>query len=109
MIPSNLPPSLPPTPALGQPVDAHALQADSTQPESEMQSTFREFVGKTLFGQMLASMHKTHDKASYFHGGRAEEIFQQQLDQVMVEEITESSAAQIADPMYELFNMSRPN
>jgi hypothetical protein len=41
------------------------------------------------------------------HGGQTEEIFQQQLDQIMVEDLTEKSADTIADPMYELFSMRR--
>ena len=82
----------------------NSLQA---APADEMQTLFRDFVGKTLFGELMSSMHKTHDKAAYFHGGQAEEIFQQQLDQVMVDEITESSASQIADPMFDLFQLSR--
>lgn len=75
--------------------------------QDDPKELFREFVGETLFGQLLASMHSTHDKPAYFHGGQAEEIFQQQLDQQMVQEITESSADKIADPMYELFQMQR--
>jgi len=42
------------------------------------------------------------------HGGQAEKIFQGQLDQVLAEEMTKSSADTIADPMYELFRMPKP-
>lgn len=87
--------------------DVNSLQQASGKSQDEMQDVFREFVGQTFFGQMMSAMHKTHDQAAYFHGGRAEEIFQQQLDQVYVEELTESSAGKIADPMYHLFNLSR--
>lgn len=73
----------------------------------ETQKAFRQFVGNTLFGQMLKSMRSTHDKPAYMHGGKTEEIFQQQLDQIMVEDLTKKSAATIADPMFELFNMRR--
>ena len=41
------------------------------------------------------------------HGGRVEEVFQKQLDQVMVEELTEASADSIASPMFDLFNMQK--
>lgn len=69
--------------------------------------TFRQFVGQTVFGQMLASMRKTVDKAPYFHGGRAEEVFQGQLDQELAKNIAESSADRFADPMFDLFMMQR--
>ena len=66
----------------------------------EVRDTFRQFVGEAFFGQMLKSMRSTQEKSAYFHGGHAEEVFQGQLDQVLSEEMTESSADQIADPMF---------
>lgn len=74
---------------------------------SESQEAFRDFVGQTLFGQMLKSMRSTVGESAYFHGGQTEEIFQQQMDQVLVEEISDASAAQLADPMFDLFMQSR--
>lgn len=74
---------------------------------SESQKAFRDFVGQTLFGQMLKSMRSTVGESAYFHGGQTEEIFQQQLDQVLVEEISDAAAPQVADPMFELFMQSR--
>ena len=56
---------------------------------------------------MLASMRKTVGKPAYTHGGRTEEVFQKQLDQEIVEELTEASAESIAEPMFELFNLQR--
>jgi len=73
----------------------------------ETKEAFRDFVGQTLFGQMLQSMRSTVGKPAYFHGGRGEEVFQQQLDAVMVENISEASASTVADPMYELFRLQR--
>jgi peptidoglycan hydrolase FlgJ len=71
------------------------------------QEAFTEFVGQTLFGSMLASMRKSVGKPAYMHGGRTEEVFQQQLDQLIVEDMTEASADTIAEPMFNLFNMQR--
>ena len=73
----------------------------------ELEEAFTDFVGQTLFGSMLASMRKTVGKPAYMHGGRTEEVFQKQLDEIMVEELTESSAKDIAQPMFELFQMER--
>ncbi len=74
---------------------------------SELKKKFTEFVGQTLFGSMLASMRKTLGKPAYMHGGRTEEVFQQQLDQVIVEDLTEASADSIASPMFDLFKMQK--
>ena len=74
----------------------------------ELKEAFSDFVGQTFFGQLIASMRKTVDKPAYFHGGRAEEVFQGQLDQMLAERISDSSREQFADPMFELFSMQRP-
>ncbi|QEG42183.1 rod-binding protein [Roseimaritima ulvae] len=100
-IPSNLPTAHPATYSASSAVSPPSGQGE------ELREAFTQFVGQTLFGQMLSSMRSTVDKPAYFHGGKTEEIFQQQLDQVLVEDITDASADKIADPMFELFNMRR--
>lgn len=94
-----------------QPANAPASlsQADAGGAESDarLKEVFTDFVGQTFFQQMMSAMRKTVDKSAYFHGGRAEEVFQNQLDQVLSERMTEASAEEFADPMYELFMMAR--
>ena len=75
--------------------------------DSATKEAFNDFVGQTLFGSMLASMRKTVGKPAYMHGGRTEEIFQNQLDQKIVEQLADASAKEISDPMFELFTMQR--
>lgn len=87
-------------PAAPKPPDAQAK-------DPKLRAAFEDFVGQTLFGEMLKSMRKSQHKPAYFHGGRGEEIFQQQLDQVLVEKLSRASADTLAGPMYELFTMSR--
>ncbi|MCP4886614.1 MAG: hypothetical protein GY904_08365 [Planctomycetaceae bacterium] len=86
---------------------AKSTGAKSTEASHELEEAFTDFVGQTLFGSMLASMRKTVGKPAYMHGGRTEEVFQKQLDEIMVEELTEASAKDIAQPMFELFQMQR--
>ncbi len=76
-------------------------------PADAGREAFQQFVGETVFGQMLASMRKSVEKAPYFHGGRSEEVFQGQLDQELAKEIAKSSAQSFSDPMYELFMLQR--
>jgi peptidoglycan hydrolase FlgJ len=82
-------------------------QTTDTTSEDPLKDAFRDFVGQTMFGQMLKSMRTTVGKPAYFHGGRGEEVFQEQLDQLLVEKISDSSASTVADPMYELFQLQR--
>ena len=84
--------------------DTKALSPSSEEP---LREAFRDFVGQTMFGQMLQSMRSTVGKPAYFHGGRGEEVFQQQLDQLLVEELSDSSASSVADPMFDLFQLQR--
>ncbi len=98
-------PQLPAIP-LASDVSQPPLTAEGIE-KSQTQEAFTDFVGQTLFGSMLASMRKSTGKPAYLHGGRTEEVFQKQLDQKIVEELTDASADTIADPMFELFNMQR--
>lgn len=97
----------------GSPSAPSAIQAaengtsDETDGDKKLRKTFQDFVGETLFSQMLKAARKTQNKPAYFHGGRAEEMFQQQLDQVLSEKIANSNGAQYSDAMYELFTLKR--
>lgn len=75
--------------------------------EDAVKEAFTDFIGQSLFGQMMSAMRETVKQPAYFGGGQAEKIFQQQMDQTLVENITEASADRIAEPMYELFRMNR--
>lgn len=74
----------------------------------ELHKAFTDFVGQTFFGELLKQMRATVDKPAFVHGGMGEDIFQSQLDQILVERITESSAATFSEPMYELLTARRP-
>lgn len=82
------------------------LQAKDTA-SPELKEAFSSFVGNTFYSQMLSSMRSTVDKPAYFHGGRAEEIFQGQMDQILAEDLTKASADQFTGPMFELFMLGR--
>ena len=75
-------------------------QAEQVHGAEEVKEKFNQFVGEMFFGQLMKAMRSTQEKPAYFHGGRAEEVFQGQLDQLMAEEMTKASAEQIADPMF---------
>lgn len=70
--------------------------------DSELKETFTAFVGQTLFGQLFKTMRASLGKPAYFHGGRTEEVFQQQLDQVLAERMTQAQGGRYAEAMYDL-------
>ena len=73
----------------------------------EMHEAFTDFVGQTFFGELVKQMRATVKKPAFFHGGMGEDIFQSQLDQILVERISETSAATFSDPMYQLLMAPR--
>jgi hypothetical protein len=85
------------------------IQRSEASPADDdaLRKAFTDFVGQTLFGQWIASMRSTQGDPAYMHGGQAERIFQNQLDQVLAEEMTKASADSFANPMYELFQLRR--
>ena len=84
-----------------------AIDTEKQKQDEEVEKQFNAFVGQTLFGQLLKSMRKTVGKPAYFHGGQAEEIFQQQLDQVLGEKLAETSGKKFSEPMFDLFQLDR--
>jgi Rod binding domain-containing protein len=90
---------------------SEAKQTKQEKPLSDEDKRFKEvlhqFVGQTLFGQMLKSMRATQEKNPYFDGGRAEEIFQGQLDAVLTDQMTKSTSRSLSDPMYKLMTASK--
>ena len=81
--------------------------ASQSKDDSEFRKVFHQFVGTTMYGQMLKSMRATQEKSPYFDGGRAEEIFQSQLDEKLVDKITEASSKSVSDPMFKLMTINR--
>ena len=75
--------------------------------DAAFREAFDSFVGEVFFGQMLKAMRKTVGKPAYFHGGQTEEIFQQQLDQVLGEKLAKTSAGKFSGPMFELMHLTR--
>src|ERR671928_1094345 len=82
-----------------EPFASPSLQG--TGKEGELREKFTQFVGEAFFGQMLKAMRSTVGKPAYFYGGRAEEVFQGQLDQTMAQHLTKASASKLAEPMFE--------
>jgi hypothetical protein len=87
--------------------DAGGAVEKTAPDDSQLRATFNQFVGEAFFGQLMKSMRASVGKPAYFHGGRAEEVFQGQLDQVLAEKISEASADRFAGPMFELFQLQR--
>ncbi len=87
--------------------DSSAAKPAAEKDDPTLRQTFDSVMGESLFGQLLQSMRKTVGRPAYFHGGRGEEVFQQQLDQIVAQKIAQTSGSSFTGPMYELFNLNR--
>ena len=67
---------------------------------------FDQFVGDTFFRQMLKSMRASIGKPAYFHGGQAEEIFQSQLDEILISDLAKATGDSLSA---DLFKRQFPN
>jgi Rod binding domain-containing protein len=74
--------------------------------QQRLRQTFDSFVGQTFYGQMLKAMRSTLGKPAYFHGGRAEEVFQAQLDQTLAEKMAAANGGAWTQGMFEQFQRS---
>jgi hypothetical protein len=76
---------------------------DAQHDPKKVRETFDTFVGETFYGQMLKALRSTVDKPAYFHGGRAEEVFQAQFDQVVAQNLDKANAGSFTGPMFDQF------
>jgi hypothetical protein len=75
--------------------------------EKKFRELLHQFIGQTLFGQMLKAMRATQEKNPYFHGGQSEEIYQSLLDMELTDQMTQSTSKTLSEPMYKLMRAPR--
>ena len=83
---------------LDMPTQPTATEANDKQ----FRELLHQFIGQTLFGQMLKSMRSTQEKNPFFHGGNAEDIYQSMLDMELTDQLTKATAKTLSEPMYKL-------
>lgn len=84
--------------------DSGKTKKTAQEQEQEFREVFHKFVGTTVFGQMLKSMRQTQSKPAFFHGGHAEEIFQGQLDNAIVDKMTSATSNSMTNGMFKQMN-----
>ncbi len=94
-------------PALSLNSEPQTLNPSSGKNTPELHKAFTDFVGQTFFGEMLKQMRSTVHKSEWMHGGMGEDVFQTQLDQVLVERISDASATNFTEPMFDLLMARR--
>lgn len=81
--------------------DAISPFSNSNQPGPILPEAFDQFVGDTFFRQMLKSLRSTTGKPAFMHGGQAEEIFQSQLDELLISEMVDATRDSFSADLFE--------
>ena len=83
-------------------LDSPQTETPAAANDKQFRDLLHQFIGQTLFGQMLKSMRATQEKNPFFHGGQAEEIYQSLLDMELTDQMTQSTSKTLSEPMYKL-------
>lgn len=86
-----------------QPVLASSSADTPPTNSPELRSTFRRLVGQVFYGQLLKSLRQGVGKPAYLHGGQAEDLFQAQLDQHLVETFSEHANNSWFEELFQQF------
>jgi Rod binding domain-containing protein len=89
-------------------LDIPKAESPADANDKQFRELLHQFVGQTLFGQMLKSMRATQEKNPFFHGGNAEDIYQSLLDMKLTDQMTKSTSKSLSEPMYKLMKASKP-
>ncbi|MEM7810211.1 MAG: rod-binding protein [Planctomycetota bacterium] len=71
--------------------------------EPTTREAFRDLVAGTFYKQMLAELRSSEKPVPYIGGGRAEEVFREQLDQTLAENFAASHGDPLVAGLYEKF------
>jgi peptidoglycan hydrolase FlgJ len=82
---------------------ASQILAEAHGSKEKLQSKFQDFAAGTFYKEMLKSLRKMHSKPAYVYGGRAEEVFQGQMNQQVAENLAHSNGNQFAASLYQGF------
>ncbi len=77
----------------------NSTAATPVQPvaSSRLKQAADEIVGSVFYGTMLRQLRASEFKGKYGHGGRGEEVFQAQLDQILAKEMGRGKNANISE------------
>ncbi len=78
-------------------------QLDAASRSDKLRDAGNQLVSTAFVLPLLTQMRDDPFKSEMFHGGRAEEIFGQQLDVILADRITQSSNFGIADALVKQF------
>jgi hypothetical protein len=85
--------------------NAVANQSDHLNPsvQRRLRSSAKELVGQVFYGTLLRQMRSSSLKGAYGHGGRGEEVFAAQLDEVIAARAGRARRNNLTDAIVERY------
>jgi Rod binding domain-containing protein len=89
--------------------DSGRVQAQPPTAETvDAEQAFQEFYAGTFYRLMLKALRESQGEMAYFDGGQAERIFQSQLDEQIVQNLSEHHGRELAAPLYQQYLRTHP-
>ncbi|GJM24654.1 MAG: hypothetical protein DHS20C16_10690 [Phycisphaerae bacterium] len=70
---------------------------------SRLKQASDEIVGSVFYGTMLRQLRSSTMKGKYGHGGRGEEVFQAQMDQILAKEMGRSKNGNLSEAIVDRY------
>ncbi len=86
------------------PTQTPPLKPAVAKAHGELREAINEVIGSVFFAPMLRTMRSSSIKGSFGHGGRGEEIFQGQLDQMLSERAGKATSFELSDVLFNRFS-----
>lgn len=68
--------------------------------DEELKKKFGEFVGETFYRQLFKAMRASTGKNAYLNGGQAEKMFQSQLDDLLIQQMSQSRGGSLSAELF---------
>ena len=78
-------------------------QSPTSAVRTHLRETANELVGSLFYGTLLRQARTSPLKGEYGHGGRGEEIFRAQLDEVLAERAGSASGSRLTEAIVDRF------
>jgi hypothetical protein len=84
-------------------MDIGSAQAKRSAALEPLRDTVNQAVGAVFFGPLLRSARSSAFKSEIGHGGRGEDVFQNQMDQILIERAGRASGNRITEAIVDRF------
>ena len=75
---------------------------------ADTEQAFQDFYAGTFYRLMLKALRESQGEMAYFDGGQAERVFQSQLDEQIIQNLSDHHGRELAAPLYQQYLRTHP-